>query len=153
MHTGRLKGGQGQGLVEYALILPLLLLLLFGIVEFGWAVFAYNTVGNAAREVARCCVIPYPNATEPDQLSRCQIESQLAACEQAAVDHFSTAVQLVAGAGGSFSFSAPTVADPRVGIAVTYAHRLITGYIAGVLGLDPDTATFTLHTAATMRVE
>jgi Flp pilus assembly protein TadG len=44
---------RGQALVELALILPFLLLLLFGIIEFGRAFFQKNMTINAAREGAR----------------------------------------------------------------------------------------------------
>lgn len=47
----------GQELVEYALILPLLLLLTLGILEFGIIIYQYNAVGNAAREGARVGII------------------------------------------------------------------------------------------------
>jgi hypothetical protein len=47
----------GQELVEFALVLPVLLLLMYGIVEFGRVIFVYNTLANAAREGARCGII------------------------------------------------------------------------------------------------
>lgn len=47
----------GQGLVEFALILPLLLLIFMGIVDFGRAIYAYNSVSNAAREGARLAIV------------------------------------------------------------------------------------------------
>ena len=47
---------KGQGLVEFALILPLLLLMFFGIIEFGRIFQAYLTVQHAAREAARYAV-------------------------------------------------------------------------------------------------
>lgn len=47
------KGERGQALVEMALVLPLLLLLLFGIIEFGRVGHAYLTLNYAAREGAR----------------------------------------------------------------------------------------------------
>ncbi len=43
----------GQTLVEFALTLPLLLLLVFGIIEFGRAFQAWVTLENSAREAAR----------------------------------------------------------------------------------------------------
>jgi hypothetical protein len=49
---------EGQDIVEYALILPFLLLLTFMIIEGGWLIFRYNTVANAAREGARAGIIP-----------------------------------------------------------------------------------------------
>src|SRR5258708_35695695 len=51
------RGGQrSQALIEFALISPVLLLLLFGIIDIGRAVFYYDTLGQAAREGARTAV-------------------------------------------------------------------------------------------------
>ncbi|ADL11781.1 TadE/TadG family type IV pilus assembly protein [Acetohalobium arabaticum] len=44
---------RGQALVELALVLPVLLLILFGIVEFGRIFHAYLVIANAARVGAR----------------------------------------------------------------------------------------------------
>jgi len=50
----RILGGEaGQNLVETALVLPLLLLVLAGIVDFGRAFTTYIAIANAAREGAR----------------------------------------------------------------------------------------------------
>jgi Flp pilus assembly protein TadG len=43
-------------LIEFALVSPVLLLLLFGIVDIGRAVFYFDTVNHAAREGARAAV-------------------------------------------------------------------------------------------------
>ena len=43
-------------MIEFALVSPVLLLLLFGIVDIGRAVFYYDTVNHAAREGARTAV-------------------------------------------------------------------------------------------------
>ncbi len=43
----------GQGMVEFALVLPILLLLIFGIIELGRALFTYIVVVSTAREAAR----------------------------------------------------------------------------------------------------
>jgi len=42
------KGEHGQALVEMALVMPLFLLLLFGVMEMGRVGYAYITVSNAA---------------------------------------------------------------------------------------------------------
>lgn len=44
---------QGQALVEFALVIPLLLLLLLGIIELGRMIFTYSMIIGAAREGAR----------------------------------------------------------------------------------------------------
>jgi len=53
---------RGQGLVEFALVVPLFLVLLFGMVEFGRAWMTKNIITGAAREAVRVyAVIPYDN--------------------------------------------------------------------------------------------
>ncbi len=51
------KGEHGQALVEMALVLPLFLLLLFGVMEMGRIGYAYVSVNNAAREGGRVATI------------------------------------------------------------------------------------------------
>jgi Flp pilus assembly protein TadG len=52
-----MKSESGQSLVEFALIVPLLVLLLFGIVDFGRIFHAYLTIDHAGREAARAASI------------------------------------------------------------------------------------------------
>ena len=47
-----LKSKDGQSLLEFALVLPLLLLLLFGITEFGRAIMITSLLNSASREAA-----------------------------------------------------------------------------------------------------
>ena len=54
----------GQALVEFALIAPLLLLLVLGVVEFGRAWNAYQVLTDAAREGARTGVVANLVVTE-----------------------------------------------------------------------------------------
>ena len=56
-HTNR-RGEQGQAVIELALTLPLLLLVLLGIFDFGLMLQRYEIVTNAAREGARAGVLP-----------------------------------------------------------------------------------------------
>lgn len=55
------KSQQGQGLVEFALVFPLLMLLILGMVEFGWILNGKITLTNAAREGARVAAIYQDN--------------------------------------------------------------------------------------------
>lgn len=56
---GRRAGG--QSLVEFALVIPIIVLLVVGFVEVGRAVFAYNTIANAARQGARVAAVNQVN--------------------------------------------------------------------------------------------
>ncbi|MFN8470430.1 MAG: TadE family protein [Caldilineaceae bacterium] len=55
--TRRMGAESGQDLVEYALVLPLFLLLMFSTIEFGFLFFQYTMVVNAAREGARAGIV------------------------------------------------------------------------------------------------
>ncbi len=48
---------RGQALMEFALVIPLFLLLMVALFDLGRAVFAYNTLTNAAREGARLAIV------------------------------------------------------------------------------------------------
>ena len=49
--------GRGQGLVEFALVLPVFMVILIGMVDLGRAIWANNSVANAAREAARFAAV------------------------------------------------------------------------------------------------
>ena len=52
----------GASLVEFAIVLPLLIVLLLGVIEFGWA-FAQNLeVKHIAREVGRLATVGDPDS-------------------------------------------------------------------------------------------
>jgi Flp pilus assembly protein TadG len=57
------RGGRGQSLVEFSLVIPLFLLVLIAVFDLGRGVFAYNTLTNAAREGARMAIVNQDTAT------------------------------------------------------------------------------------------
>ncbi len=76
----RLKSERGAELIEMALVLPLLLLIIVGIVDFGFLFRELSVVTNAAREGARAGVLPDYGADQnvvdrvqavPDRLGDC----------------------------------------------------------------------------------
>ena len=48
---------RGAAVVELAVVLPLLLTLVFGIIEFGWVFMVRETLTNASREGCRVAVL------------------------------------------------------------------------------------------------
>ena len=64
----RTRGSSGQSLIEFALVLPMLLVLVFGIVEFGNAWRHYQLITNTAREGARVAVLPSSTSTIVDSV-------------------------------------------------------------------------------------
>lgn len=59
------RSQRGQSLVEFALVLPILLILLLGIVDFGMGLRAYVTLTNATREGARFAAVGNPAGSYP----------------------------------------------------------------------------------------
>jgi Flp pilus assembly protein TadG len=90
------KQRRGIALIELAVVLPLLLTITFGVMEYGWMFLKANQVANAARQGAR--VGARPNAT---------------------AGTISTAVALAMGAGG---MSNPSSGTPVYSLTVTPAN-------------------------------
>jgi len=63
MKRARPGGDRGAAAVEFALLLPVLLLIVFGIIDFGRALNAQITLTQAAREGARLASFGQPVAT------------------------------------------------------------------------------------------
>jgi len=67
----RRNRGRGQALVEFALVIPLFLLVIFGLVDLGRAVFVNNSLAEAARDGARYGSV---QARSYDDASRAAVE-------------------------------------------------------------------------------
>lgn len=64
----RQRGERGAALMEFAILTPLLVLLILGIVEFGWLFGQFNDVRHATREGARFAAVN--GGTENDIAAR-----------------------------------------------------------------------------------
>lgn len=84
----RLASERGAALLETAITMPLILLVMVGIFEFGRAYQTYQVVTNAAREGARVAVLP--NTTVEDVQSR--VRAYLRAGQLGSADLASVAV-------------------------------------------------------------
>ena len=60
----RILSERGAELIEFALVLPLLMLVILGIVDFGFVFQRLEVVTNAAREGARIAVLPGYSTTD-----------------------------------------------------------------------------------------
>jgi Flp pilus assembly protein TadG len=56
---------RGASIVEFAIVAPLLFLLLFGIIDFGWAFSQNLDVKHAAREGARLAAVNAAPGSDP----------------------------------------------------------------------------------------
>lgn len=70
MTTRRRRRSRGQSLTEFALVLPIFAILLFGIIDLGRYVYTANALGNGAREAARIGSVGNRPSPDCDGLSR-----------------------------------------------------------------------------------
>jgi Flp pilus assembly protein TadG len=59
---------RGQSLVEFALVFPLVMLLILGGIDVARGVYAYNTLANAARHGARVAAVNQLDPSPPSSL-------------------------------------------------------------------------------------
>jgi Flp pilus assembly protein TadG len=64
---------EGQALVEFALIIPLVFLLAVNAVNFGGFIFAWITVANAARDGAQYMIMSSASPGQPTPATLAQI--------------------------------------------------------------------------------
>jgi len=119
--AARWSDESGAELIEFALVLPLLLLVILGIIDFGFLFQRYEVVTNAAREGARVAVLPgYGDADVQARVDQYLTAGGLTAAHPpAAIGH--PAAVPVAG-----YCSAVTT------VTVTYPHTY--SFVAGVAG-------------------
>jgi Flp pilus assembly protein TadG len=67
------KREEGAGLVEFAILAPLFVVLLFGLVEFGLGIYNKGLITNASREGARFGVVySTPRKTQSEIIAKVQ---------------------------------------------------------------------------------
>ncbi len=133
----------GGAVVEFALVLPILVLILFGIVEFGLLLFNKQVITNASREGARAGIVQkVPRLTTTD------IENVINNYAQAHLITFASAKP------------APSTTVPNVcstfgqdlSVTVTYPYQFLTlSNLMRFMGSGTNTITLTAQT--TMKCE
>lgn len=68
--TERVPAESGATLAEFAIIFPLLILLLIGAIEFSWVLGQYLDLRHGAREGARLAAVNYPEGPDPPVMIR-----------------------------------------------------------------------------------
>jgi Flp pilus assembly protein TadG len=139
------RGEQGQALAEFALILPVLFLLIAGIIEFGRGWNIKQAVTDAAREGARYTVI-VDAETMTDVTDK--IKERLSLANIPTTDPPTTISITPAG-----FFKCPTGAVGASGaemtVLVTTTHRM--SWVGALLSWAGAASTITISSQATMR--
>jgi hypothetical protein len=130
------RSESGQALVELAIVLPIVIALLCGIVEFGWMCFNQINIANLAREAAREGIVYSAGNTDLNALSSEMVENAPAGMrDKLTVD---------------IRFS--NLSNPREGdVIVDIAYRA--SAITPLLGILTESNEYELNASCTMKVE
>ena len=120
---------KGTALVEFAIVLPLLIILIFGIIEFGLLLFNRQIITNACREGTRAGIVQVdPQDTRLTDSEISSIVNGYCASHLITFGATSDPVTTVTRVGSSFS-------DPlTVQVAYTYSFLVLPNFISGISG-------------------
>ena len=128
---------RGQSLVEFALILPVFILILVGIFDVGRAVFAYNTLNNAAREAVRVAIVDQDATTITNEAIARSVSLGLEDASDVSIDYLQP----------DYTDTPPCNATPKYGcvvqVEVSYSYTPampILGSIMGTLRLTGESS-------------
>lgn len=151
----RVSNARGQAVIEMALTLPLLLLVVFGIIDFGFMFQRYESVTNAAREGARLGVLPDYTAAEAqnralDYLRASGLNGTVRACGGAIVRDSMCAVMTTATV--PVAGSSPVRTVNQVTVIVEYDHEY--SFVGPIMNLfGGGLGSIRLRSASSMRHE
>ena len=106
--AGMAERARGAAVVEFAVVLPLLLTILFGIMEYGWVFMVRQTLQTAAREGVRTAILQTSTSPYTSVLTR-----------------VADVMEPTGLTGYSVSMTHATVADPVETITVTVPYSQV----------------------------
>ncbi len=148
----------GQGLIEFALIIPFVLLLAVNAVNFGGFLFAWITVANAARDGAQYMAMSSASPGQPSPATPAQITAIVTADVSSLLNKSSLQVAVCS---NPVTTNTPTVcalSDPESGytlgaVDVTYTYKpFIPLFSFPKLGISATLPSSTIHRKAVMRM-
>lgn len=121
LRTRLRRSDSGQALTEFALVMPIVLLLLIGIIEFGRAWNVQQVITDAAREGARQAVLANPAVTQAGVIGNIN-----AALARAAIDTNTAQITII----GTVGTTTATGTLLTVDIQTPYQFRFLGALIS-----------------------
>jgi Flp pilus assembly protein TadG len=115
MNTRACRGEAGMAMLEAVIVLPVLMMLLFAILELGLALGRWQVLSNAAREGARRAVVYHP----PGTCNASTVESEV----DAAVTSYASVLGMSV-TPGDVSLSGACAAGPAT-VSVAYTNQFL----------------------------
>ena len=131
----KLKRQRGAALVEFAIVVPLLLTLVFGMIEFGVLLYDQQVITNASREGARAGIV-----AQTPRLDTTQIEGIV---KNYAATHLVTfGTKTVNDLKVTSTYGSQTFPNPlTVNVTYDYSFLVIPNFIPGINKLKTLSAT------------
>jgi len=152
--SGR-RGERGAALVEFALTLPLLLVVIAGIVDFGFVFQRYEVITNAAREGARLASLPeyQTNTTMIQDRVRAYVQQGLSLSNAGLNAVVPASNVVVANTPFTVTSGSTTYTVQATTVTVTYNHTFL--LLQPILGLINQSwgSTIALEASSQMRNE
>jgi len=150
-----MKSQKGVAAVEFAIVLPLLVLLLFGIIEFSILFYDKAVITNASREGARAGIVFFhdPDAEEQDRKSYAETEAEDAARRYCGNETKSRLITFAAGVptvtvNANLEGDGDSGDDLTVTVGYHYDYLVIPNFASGL-----DEGGINLEARAVMRLE
>ena len=137
-----MRSERGQALIEFAFILPILLVFMLSLVDFGIALDRREVIQHAVREGARQASIGLPEAG---------IVNVVVTQSQGSLETDDVTICYVDGPGGAPAGFAGS--DVRVSATYTYQFTLGSGQLLDAIGIDPGALSIEMTPSAEARLE
>jgi Flp pilus assembly protein TadG len=124
----RHEGERGQAVAEFAMAIPIVFFVLFGIIDFGRALYAYDLVASAARIGSRYAVVhgssctPTPGCTATSAAIQTYVRSMVSGINSSTLNVTATWPPVAGCPGGS-----PTAQCPVL-VTVSYAFKYLLSF-------------------------
>jgi len=152
------RGERGQAVVELALVLPLFLLLVFGMIEFGKGLNYWIDLTHIANEGARYATVNRWPSCPGDETAACPEPLKTYLIDRVNTDELrdggssNVPLPLLPGVDICFPETAPDPGNAvRVTVSTTYSLAVVDGLL-GAIGLDT-VADISLSASSTQRLE
>jgi Flp pilus assembly protein TadG len=146
---GLLGSERGTALVEFALVAPILFLLVFGILDFGRALNYYNDLTQLSGQAARAAIVSRnPDGTAVGTANAdCPANAQSIQCQIAKTypddNELKNGISVCIGTlGASGTITAPATA-PNVGDPITVRTKFTYNFLGNIFGFTSITLTST----------
>ena len=147
----QLRGQKGQALAEFALILPVLFLLIAGIIEFGRGWNIKQAITDAAREGARWTVVDDGGTPQSATPIITKIKARLALASIATTDPPTTITVTPVSKIKACKIAGSGASGAEMTVQIATQYRM--GWVGAMLSWVGGSNTITISSKATMRNE